>query len=136
MIARIFVTDPEHRITIEQIREHPWSKMHRPETLSCNVCPPHIQQKLPPYITRNNTRYSVTQRPNLFNQKIIEDLVAKHEFNKESLLQSIRNNKHNHLTATYYLLLKKHMVRRLKDYVDAFMELKPYVEEQPLTITD
>ena len=56
--------------------------------------------------------------------------MAKQEFNKESLLHSIRNNKHNHLTATYYLLLKKHMVRRLKDYVDAFMELKPYVEPQ------
>ena len=85
---------------------------------------------MPPYILKNNKKYTVTQRPNLFNQKIISDLVSKQEFNKESLLHSIRNNKHNHLTATYYLLLKKHMVRRLKDYVDAFMELKPYVENQ------
>lgn len=47
-------------------------------------------------------------------------------------MQSIRNNKHNHLTATYYLLLKKRMVRHLKDYVDAFMELDPYVEPKTL----
>ena len=40
-------------------------------------------------------------------------------------MKSIKNNKHNHLTATYYLLLKKHMIRHLKSYVDAFMELKP-----------
>ena len=70
----------------------------------------------------------IVQRPNLFNEKIICDLESKQGFNRESLLKSIRNNKHNHLTATYYLLLKKYMVRRLKDYVDAFMELKPYKE--------
>lgn len=43
-------------------------------------------------------------------------------------MKSIKNNKHNHLTATYYLLLKKHMIRHLKSYVDAFMELKPIEE--------
>jgi hypothetical protein len=32
-------------------------------------------------------------------------------FNKESLIKSIKNNKHNHLTATYYLLMKKLMVK-------------------------
>jgi hypothetical protein len=32
------------------------------------------------------------------------------------------------LTATYYLLLKKHMIRHLRPYCDAFMELKQ-VEE-------
>ena len=45
-------------------------------------------------------------------------------------MKSIKNNKHNHLTATYYLLLKKHMVRHLKPYTDAFMELKPYDSTQ------
>lgn len=29
------------------------------------------------------------------------------------------------MTATYYLLLKKHMIRQIKNYVDAFMELQP-----------
>ena len=123
MIARIFVTDPTKRINVEEIREHPWYQTHKPETQSFNVCPPHIQAKESGIITKNNKKFKVVQRPNLFNQKVIEDLVTKHEFNRESLMQSIRNNKHNHLTATYYLLLKKHMVRRLRDYVDAFMEL-------------
>lgn len=39
MIARIFVTDPTQRITVEEIRKHPWYKTHRPETLSFYVCP-------------------------------------------------------------------------------------------------
>ena len=39
-------------------------------------------------------------------------------------MKSIKNNKHNHLTATYYLLLKKRMIRQLKPYTEAFIELK------------
>ena len=41
-------------------------------------------------------------------------------FNKESLIKSIKNNKHNHLTATYYLLLKKIMVKQNRPYHEAF----------------
>ena len=50
--------------------------------------------------------------------------------NRESLLKSIKNNKHNHLTATYYLLLKKHMIRHLRPYCDAFLELKLREEQK------
>ena len=64
------------------------------------------------------------QRPNLLNPKIISKLETSYNFNKESLLKSIKNNKHNHLTATYYLLLKKHMIRHGKPYCEAFLELK------------
>jgi len=55
-------------------------------------------------------------------------LETQQGFNKESLLKSIKNNKHNHLTATYYLLLKKTMIRHLRPYCDAFMELREYEE--------
>ena len=51
-------------------------------------------------------------------------------FNKESLLKSIKNNKHNHLTATYYLLLKKTMISHLWPYCDAFMELREWEDNQ------
>lgn len=30
MLAKIFNTDPEKRISIEEIREHPWFKLHSP----------------------------------------------------------------------------------------------------------
>jgi hypothetical protein len=72
--------------------------------------------------------YKLVQRPNLLNQKIVSNLETQQGFNRESLLKSIKNNKHNHLTATYYLLLKKHMIRHLKPYCDAFMELKHFEE--------
>lgn len=67
----------------------------------------------------------------MLNQKILSTLETQHGFIRESLLKSIKNNKHNHLTATYYLLLKKHMIRQLKSYVDAFMELKPIEDSKP-----
>ena len=42
MIDRIFQTDPTKRITVEEIRQHPWYAMHKPETLSFHVCPAHV----------------------------------------------------------------------------------------------
>ena len=78
---------------------------------------------------KNSKKYAVTQRFNLLNQKIIGNLETQHNFNRESLLRSIKNNKHNYLTATYYLLLKKHMIRQCKKYYEAFFELK--LKEEP-----
>ena len=43
MIAKIFNTDPNKRINIDQIRKHPWYQIHKPETPSFHVCPPNIQ---------------------------------------------------------------------------------------------
>jgi hypothetical protein len=74
-------------------------------------------------LERQGKKFKVIQRPELINKKIIETLETKHGFNLESLLKSIKSNKHNHLTATYYLLLKKHMVRHFKPFCEAFMEL-------------
>ena len=34
MIQKIFVTDPDQRIDVEAIRNHPWYKIHEPETPS------------------------------------------------------------------------------------------------------
>jgi serine/threonine protein kinase len=41
MIDNIFITDPKQRITVEEIRKHPWYKVHKPETMSFYVCPPN-----------------------------------------------------------------------------------------------
>jgi len=37
----------------------------------------------------------------------ILDLLEEYNFEKESLLQALKDNKHNHATTSYYLLLKK-----------------------------
>lgn len=42
-------------------------------------------------------------------------------FSSESLTKSIKNNRHNHLTATYYLLLKRFMIKMEKPYLESFL---------------
>lgn len=42
MIAKIFITDPNKRINIEKIRQHPWYQIHKPETMGFHVCPPAV----------------------------------------------------------------------------------------------
>jgi hypothetical protein len=32
LLSLIFVTDPDSRINVEQIRNHPWYKLHQPES--------------------------------------------------------------------------------------------------------
>lgn len=124
MIKRIFNTDPNKRITVDQIRAHPWYQLNKPEIMSFHIVPQPLQEEKK-VITKKGKQFQLVQRPNLLNEKILTNLEQQQGFNRESLLKSIRNNKHNHLTATYYLLLKKHMIRQLKSYVDAFMELRP-----------
>lgn len=53
--------------------------------------------------------------------KIVNELEQQLGFNKDSLIKSIKNNKHNHLTATYYLLLKKLMIKQNKPYLESFL---------------
>lgn len=40
MIGKIFQTDPVKRISIADIREHPWYQLNKPETMAFHICPP------------------------------------------------------------------------------------------------
>jgi 5'-AMP-activated protein kinase catalytic alpha subunit len=46
MMDKIFNTDPDKRISIDQIRKHPWYQINKPEPLSFYVCPPAVQEKV------------------------------------------------------------------------------------------
>lgn len=37
MISNIFITDPEKRFGIEEIRNHPWFKLHQPVSANFNA---------------------------------------------------------------------------------------------------
>lgn len=47
-IGRIFETDPEKRIDIDGIRNHPWYKLAQPEckAFSCHTQKPHVSSKV------------------------------------------------------------------------------------------
>ena len=88
LLHRILNVDPEKRYTIEQIKEHPWfnqidPKLNMSEGLLIDY-----------YIVP-------------FDEEIINQMVNEYSFNEQQIKIDLLNNRHNHITATYYLILKK-----------------------------
>ncbi|XP_064984267.1 SNF1-related protein kinase catalytic subunit alpha KIN10-like isoform X4 [Musa acuminata AAA Group] len=85
LIPRMLVVDPMKRITIREIREHPWFQMRLPRYLA--VPPPDTMQQA---------------------RKIDDDIiqeVIKMGFDKNQLVESLHNRISNEATVSYYLLL-------------------------------
>lgn len=88
IITCILNTDPEKRYTIEDIRRHPWFNL-----VPCN---------------KNSKGTIMGIDPAPIDPVILSSLKG-YEINTEYARKCIEANKHNHITATYYLLLKKHL---------------------------
>ena len=86
ILSKIFVTDPAKRIDIEGLKKHPWYKLYQPENLN----------------------FDFHTAPRIVNEKLLLKMEASLGFSNESVQRAVENNKHNHLSATYYLLLKKY----------------------------
>ncbi|CAM8987581.1 unnamed protein product [Rhodiola kirilowii] len=85
LIPRMLVVDPLKRITIPEIRKHPWFQAHLPRYLA--VPPPDTMQQA---------------------KKIDEEIliaVVQMGFDRNQLLESLSNRVQNEGTVTYYLLL-------------------------------
>ena len=87
MLKCILNTDPAKRYTVEEIRKHPWYQLHQPREHEGIIVGTH---QIP---VDNN----------------ILNLLEKYKFDVEYGQKCIEANKHNHLTTTYYLLLKSHI---------------------------
>lgn len=86
MISCILDTDPDKRYTIEDIRKHPWFNQ----------------------VTTKSTEgilVGYTQIP--INKDILQKL-SEFNIDTEHGQKCIEANKHNHITTTYYLLMKKY----------------------------
>ena len=86
ILSKIFITDPSKRITIEELKQHPWYKLYQPETQN----------------------YNYHNKPRTVNEKLVTKMEASLGFSVDSVRHAVQNNKHNHLSATYYLLHKKY----------------------------
>ncbi|CAK9326826.1 unnamed protein product [Citrullus colocynthis] len=85
LISSLLVVDPLRRITIPQIRQHPWFQAHLPRYLAVN--PISTMRQL---------------------EKIDEDVLQKvvmMGFSKDKLIESLHNKTQNEGTVTYYLML-------------------------------
>ncbi|OMJ87382.1 hypothetical protein SteCoe_10887 [Stentor coeruleus] len=87
MISCILDTDPDKRYTIEDIRKHSWFNQ--------------ISTK-----TTEGILVGYTQIP--INKEILQKL-SDFNINIEHGQKCIEANKHNHITTTYYLLMKKYL---------------------------
>lgn len=85
MLKKLLTTDPRKRITIKQITQHPWFQSDNP-MVSYGLLV-------------NN--YVIPVEDNIL------ELMAEYGFDKEEVTKAVTNNKHNHITTTYFILLQK-----------------------------
>ncbi|KAJ9173251.1 hypothetical protein P3X46_016408 [Hevea brasiliensis] len=85
LIPRMLVVDPMKRMTIPEIRQHPWFQARLPRYLA--VPPP-----------------DTTQQAKKIDEEILQEVV-KMGFDRNQLIESLSNRIQNDATVAYYLLL-------------------------------
>ncbi|XP_022740187.1 SNF1-related protein kinase catalytic subunit alpha KIN10-like [Durio zibethinus] len=85
LIPRMLVVDPMKRMTIPEIRQHPWFQAHLPRYLA--VPPPDTMQQA-----------------KKIDEEILQEVVRM-GFERNHLVESLRNRIQNEGTVAYYLLL-------------------------------
>ncbi|KAI4366695.1 hypothetical protein MLD38_022541 [Melastoma candidum] len=85
LIPRMLIVNPMKRITIPEIRQHPWFQAHLPRYLA--VPPPDTMQQA-----------------KKIDEEILQEVVNM-GFDRNHLVESLRNRIQNEATVAYYLLL-------------------------------
>lgn len=88
LLTCILNTDPDKRFKIEDIRGHPWFNLVKCE---------------------ENFRGTIVGIDPVPLDPVILESLSEYGIDVEYARKCLEANKHNHLTATYYLLLKKHL---------------------------
>ncbi|KAG2426687.1 hypothetical protein HXX76_012997 [Chlamydomonas incerta] len=101
LIPRMLLVDPLKRITIPEIRQHPWFNMHLPRYLA-------VMQAEP-----------VVGVPRI-DEEILEEVVRL-GFDREGLLDSLRSRSANKATVTYYLMSDNRRKMPSSGYLSADM---------------
>ena len=87
MIKRVLNTNPNKRYTIEDIKNHPWFNTYKGYV------------SIPKGLIVDYHEIPV--------DNVVVESVESYGYDKEVIIQSIRNNRHNKVTTLYYLLLLK-----------------------------
>ena len=86
LITKILQTDPTKRLTINQIKAHPWMKMR--------------------FLFRMRKQNKKIYQEERIDYRVIDKL-AECGVDPELVLEHLRSNRHNMITTTYYLLAKQ-----------------------------
>ena len=97
LISKILKTNPEERYTINQIKNHKWFKS--------------VTQEI-------NTGIIIGEDVIHVENKVLL-LLEQYGVAGEVARKHLEANKHNHITTTYYLLLRKNRLKPVKESMDA-----------------
>lgn len=107
LLRHVLTVDPEKRYKIVDIKAHPWFGL---------VNPPKFFEGL-------MMNYHIMP----IEEKIIEKMIEL-DFKPEEVRLSILANKHSHISTTYYLLLKREIIKGLESIADLSSSLyKDYI---------
>ena len=100
LIKKILTTEPNHRIGIYQIKNHPWFNLLNP---NLNI----------------NEGLLINQMVIPLDEGVISDMINKYGFmDKEKIRACILSNRHNDIATIYYLLLRKKTRQGKKSVAD------------------
>ncbi|CDF32209.1 SNF1-related serine threonine protein kinase catalytic subunit alpha KIN10 [Chondrus crispus] len=84
LIAKMLVTDPLKRITIEDIRRHPWFLEQLPRYLAVPVRPgSHLEN---------------------VDDEVLAEVIRRTHFPREKIVSALRKGRRNHYTVAYHLI--------------------------------
>jgi 5'-AMP-activated protein kinase catalytic alpha subunit len=90
LLKKILNTNPNDRVTVNEIREHNWFKL----------VPMHESEKL----ATQGIIVGLNAIP--VNRKVLDIIETNYDFDREHAKKCLQQNKHNYLTTTYYLVYK------------------------------
>jgi serine/threonine protein kinase len=115
LLNKILVTDPKKRLTIHQIRNHPWFSLYNDD-----------KGKLMMNEGLLLTKYVVP-----VDEDVVSSMNKKFNISKEKIRISILSNKHDNISTIYYLLLHKKIRNKKKSVADIKGELfKKYCDNK------
>ena len=105
LLTKILNTDPTQRITIPNIKQHPWFNL--------------VNQNL-----NINEGLLLNQIVIPIDETVVNEMVMKYNFlNKEEIRASVLSNRHNDIATIYYLIMRKKIREGYKSIADLKSEL-------------
>ncbi|EFO64541.1 Kinase, CAMK CAMKL [Giardia lamblia P15] len=106
LISKILVVNPDKRITLDEITKHPWY-------IQCYTGPEEPNPEL--------------KMSKVVDFRIIYTMVTKiSDWSATKIIRSLNNNRHNQMTATYFLLCERDI--QVNGYKWNFEEQRKYAE--------
>ena len=102
LIRKILNTDPEQRYKVGDIRNHTWSLQVKDKNRDRGLFPG--KEKMP------------------YEEKLFTRILEEYSFDRKYAQKCLEDNRHNHITACYYLIDKRN--RKLKDRQESYQQTK------------